>query len=55
MHEPRSRFFACSNFLCSLELALTIGMVRSTSTEVGSRSNAKRGLGSLEMSRGEFF
>ena len=55
MHEPRSRFFVCCNLLGSLELALSHGMVRSTSTELGARSNAKRGLGSLEMFRGEFF
>ena len=30
-------------------------MVRSTSPELGARGNAKRGLGSLEMLRGDFF
>ena len=45
----------CCNLLGSLELALSHGMVRSTSTELGARSNAKRGLGSLEMFRGDFF
>ena len=48
-------FFVCCNLLGSLELVLSIGMVRLTSPELGARSNAKRGLGSLEMLRGEFF
>ena len=45
----------CCNLLGSLELALSIGMLRLTSMELGARSNAKRGLGSLEIFRGEFF
>ena len=50
-----SRFFVCCNLLGSLELVLYFGMVRSTSPELGARGNAKRGLGSLEILRGEFF
>ena len=48
-------FFVCCNIFGSLELVLYFGMVRSTSTELGARGNAKRGLGSLEMLRGDFF
>ena len=47
-------FFVCCNILGSLELVLSFGMVRSTSPELGARGNAKRGLGSLEMLRGDF-
>ena len=50
-----SRYFVCCNFIGSLELALFIGMVRLTSLELGVTSNVKRGLGRLEMLRGEFF
>ena len=50
-----SRYFVCFKFIGSLELALFIGMVRLTSPELGVTSNAKRGLGRLEMLRGEFF
>ena len=47
-------FFVCCNIIGSLELVLLFGMVRSTSPELGARGNAKRGLGSLEMLRGDF-
>ena len=48
-------FFVCCNIIGSLELVLSFGMVRSTSPELGARGTAKRGLGSLEMLRGDFF
>ena len=48
-------FFVCCNIIGSLELVLLFGMVRSTSPELGARGIAKRGLGSLEMLRGDFF
>ena len=47
-------FFVCCNIIGSLELVLSFGMVRSTSPELGARGTAKRGLGSLEMLRGDF-
>ena len=51
----RSRLSVCCNLFGSLELALSIGMLRLTSIELGARSNTKRGLGGLEKFRGEFF
>ena len=50
-----SRYFVCFNLIGSAELALFIGMVRLVSLELGVTSNAKWGLGRLEMLRGEFF